>query len=334
MSTNNFFRTLNTITPYVTGDSAVVEMLYITSGSNINYPSGTPNYHSKLLTADEACNAYDSGSRTEDKFFVTFPSGSLESGSSRVYTDSGLTTQAFPNGGNGWFHISKSGASRIYFPGDQAIRIETGSYVANVVNCTAYMYNTASISKRVATSTLACAETVTSHSVFYQGALTASTSNILNATYLYTKSAGTLVRFDNSLTGIGSDPGYLKVFSTSETPENQYGGNNHALYWNSIGGTFSVYSFVACGNGATKIKISANSNFVSVCSQTMPNLGFSSTGAYPGVGSIMYSSSLSSGAYLSAGYYKISGSALDFYWIQINNSVGEVSQTGTCGTPP
>ena len=332
MSTNNFFRTLNTITPYVTGDSAVVEMLYITSGSNINYPSGTPNYHSKLLTADEACTAYDSGSRTEDSFFVTFPSGSLESGSSRVYTDSGLTTQAFPNGGNGWFHISESGFSRIQFPG-QAIRIETGSYVANVVNCTAYMYNTASISKRVSTSTLACAETVTSHSVFYQGSLTASATNILNATYLYTKSAGTLVNFNNSLTGIGQNPGYMKVFSTSEIPENQYGGNSHALYWNLIGGTATVTSFTVCGNGATKIKISANSNFLSVCSQGMPNIAFSSTGAYPGVGSIMYSSSLSSGAYLNAGYYKISGSALDFYYIQVSSG-GEVAQTGTCGTPP
>lgn len=333
MSTNNFFRTFNTITPYATGDSAVVEMLYITSGSNINYPSGTPNYHSKLLTADEACSAYDSGSRTEDSFFVTFPSGSLESGSSRVYTDSGLTTQAFPNGGNGWFHISEScGGCTIAFPG-QAIRIETGSYVANVINCTAYMYNTASISKRVSTSTLACAETVTSHSVFYQGSLTASATNILNATYLYTKSAGTLVQFNNSITGIGSDPGYLKVFSTSEIPENQYGGNNHAMYWNLVNGTATVTAFTVCGNGATKVPSSTNQVFSAVCSQNMGTFIFSSTGQYPGVSSVVYSSSLSSGAYALPGYYKISGSALDFYWIKVVSN-GVVHSTGTCGPTP
>ena len=331
MSTNNFFRTFNSITPYATGDNASVEMLYITSGSDINYPSGTPNYHSKLVTSNQACNAFDSGSRTELSFFVTFPSGSLESGSSRVYSDSGLTTLAFPNGGNGWFHISESGYNYLNPPG-QAIRIETGSYVANVINCTAYQYNTASLSKRVATSTLACAETVTSHSVFYQGTLTASTSNILVASFLYTKSADTLVRFDGA-SGIGSNPGYLKVFSTSETPENQYGGDNHAMYWNSVGGTFSVYSFVACGNGATKIKISANSNFSGVCSESMPNLAFSSTGLYPSIGTTMYSSSLSSGAYLNAGYYKVSGSTSNLYFIRIVSN-GEVAQTGTCGTPP
>ena len=65
----------------------------------------------------------------------------------------------------------------------------------------------------------------------------------------------------------------------------------------------------------------------------MPNLAFSSTGLYPSIGTTMYSSSLSSGAYLNAGYYKVSGSTSNLYYIRIVSN-GEVAQTGTCGTPP
>ena len=65
----------------------------------------------------------------------------------------------------------------------------------------------------------------------------------------------------------------------------------------------------------------------------MPNIAFSDSGAYPNVGTTMYSSSIGN-SYLNSGYYKISGSASNFYWIQINNSLGVVSQTGTCGPTP
>ena len=338
MSTNNFFRTFNSITPYPPGD-AVNRFSYLTKNSYRGCGTGGGQYTGKFTSAETACASSNNNSCSTE-FYISFPSGSLQSGSSKVYSDAEGTTLAYPNGGDGYFHISASydngfidGKSPIGVYGGFSCKIETGSIITELVSCDLYQYNTASLSKRVASSALACAETVTSHSVFYSGALTASTSNILVASFLYTKSADTLVRFDNALTGIGSTAGFMKVFSTSETPENQYGGNNHALYWNLVGGTASTYSFVACGNGATKIKISANSNFLGVCSQSMPNIAFSSTGLYPSIGTIMYSSSLSSGAYLNAGYYKVSGSALNLYYIQVGSG-GEVSSTGTCGTPP
>ena len=335
MSTNNFFRTFNSITPYPPGD-AVNRFSYITKGTPVGC-SSTPVFV-KLTSNQMACSASNNNS-CSSQFYISFPSGSLQSGSSKVYSDAEGTTLAYPNGGDGYFHILQvtnpniiDNKSPIGINDGFSCKIETGSIITELISCDLYQYNTASLSKRVATSGLACAETVTSHSVFYAGALTSSTSNVLDASSLFTKSAGTLVNFNNSLTGIGSSPGYMKVFSTSESPQNQYGGNSHALYWNLVGGTATVYSFVQCGNGATKIKSSASTVFSGVCLQTMPNLLFSSTGAYPGVSSVVYTSSIGN-SYANAGYYKISGSALDFYWIKVTAN-GVVHSTGTCGPTP
>tara|TARA_Y100000356_G_scaffold48478_1_gene38520 strand:+ start:1155 stop:2144 length:990 start_codon:yes stop_codon:yes gene_type:complete len=329
MSTNNFFRTFNSITPYPPGD-AVVAYSYITKGAPIGCGS-TPVFP-KLTSAQNACSSSNTNS-CSTRFYISYPSGSLQSGSSKVYSDEAGTTLAYPTGGDGWFHITESQVYSTPVGGNIgfACRIETGSIIADLINCDRYYYNTASLSKRVATSTLACADTVVSHSVFYAGALTASTSNVNDASFLYTKSAGELVEF-KGVDGIGTSPGYLKVITTSEFPQNQYGGNSHALYWNLVGGTATVYSFVQCGNGATKIKSSANSVFSGVCLLTMPNLLFSSTGAYPGVNSVVYTSSIGN-SYANAGYYKISGSALDFYWIKVTAN-GVVHSTGTCGPTP
>lgn len=334
MSTNNFFRTFNSITPYPPGD-AVNRFSYITGGTPVGCGS-TPIFV-KLTSNQMACSASNNNS-CSTQFYISFPSGSLQSGSSKVYSDAAGTTLAYPNGGNGYFHILQvTNEAALDFKNPIGInegyscKIETGSIITELINCDLYQYNTASLSKRVATSTLACADTVVSHSVFYAGALTASTSNVLDASSLFTKSAGELVAF-NGVDGIGTSPGYLKVITTSESPQNQYGGNSHALYWNLVGGTATVYSFVQCGNGATKIKSSANSVFSGVCLLTMPNILFSSTGAYPQVNSVVYTSSIGN-SYANAGYYKISGSALDFYWIKVTAN-GVVHSTGTCGPTP
>ena len=199
MSTNNFFRTFNSITPYPPGD-AVNRFSYLTKNSYRGCGTSGGQYTAKFTSAEQACSSSNNNSCSTE-FYISFPSGSLQSGSSKVYSDAEGTTLAYPNGGDGYFHISASydngyidGKSPIGVNGGFSCKIETGSIITELISCDLYFYNTASLSKRVATS-------------------------------------------------------------------------------------------------------------------------------------------LSSGAYLNAGYYKVSGSALNLYYIQVGSG-GEVSSTGTCGTPP
>ena len=332
MSTNNFFRTFNSITPYPPGD-AVNEFVFLTSGSYRGCGTGGGQLD-KLLTAQAACSSSTNNS-CSTSFFISFPSGSLQSGSSRVYSDSDGTTLAYPNGGNGFFHISQSTQTNLPLGINEgfACRIETGSYITDLTNCDKFKFNTASLSAKKASSDLACAETVATYSVFYENALTASATSVTDASFLYTKSAGELIRFDNAAQAGGQSAGYFKVISVTE-PLGSSGFNfvGQSLYWASVGGTFTVHSFSTCGNGSTRIKSSTSQVFSGVCSANMGSFIFSGNGAYPTTGTTMYSSSIGN-SFLASGYYKISGSALDFYWIKVVGS-GQVESTGTCGPTP
>tara|TARA_B100000768_G_C11277475_1_gene376697 strand:+ start:1393 stop:2673 length:1281 start_codon:yes stop_codon:yes gene_type:complete len=330
MSTNNFFRTLNTVTPYPPGD-AVNRFSFLTKDSfrgGGGSPCNSGGQLSKLTSAFAACSSSNNNSCSND-FFITFPSGSLQSGSSKVYSDEDGTTLAYPNGGDGFFHIGgpyNSIKNPLSINCCFSCRIETGSIITDLVSCDRFLYNTGSLSAKKTTATLACAETTSVFEVFYQGILTASATQILNSSILYTKSADTLVRFDNSGQG-GVSTGYFKVIGTSESPSNQFTGQS--LYWASVGGTLSTSAFSTCGNGAVKIPSSDNNVFLAVCADAIDTFNFSSGGQYPGTGDVFYSSSLTSGAYVLPGYYHLSSSN-GTYWVRVPGFNGVIGSTGTC----